>query len=130
LLPLVKDNNCPLTLAVTNALLAEVNKDAVADCNELTLWSFDAVYALNEDVVTKLPALPLTSGIRIPNVLPSPFVNVSVCEANDAVVNPKLADVNKLAVAEFKFVIDELALALFAFKAFILICCEADEAFN
>ncbi len=94
------------------------------------------VYALNDEVVTKLPALPLTSGILTLNCVPSPLLNVRFLFplSNDAVVNPKLADVNKLAVAEFKLVIDAanalstiVCDALNEFNASILICCDADD---
>jgi len=56
--------------------------------NELTLASFDCVYALNEEVVTNVPALPETSGILTANVVASPFVNVRlrVPLLNDAVI--------------------------------------------
>ena len=48
------------------------------------------------------------------NVLPLPFVNVINWPEILAVVNPKLAEVNKDDVAEFKFVIDVLTDAEFA----------------
>jgi len=55
----------------------------------------------DDDIVPVGVPLPLTSGITTPNVVPSPFLNVRVLPVNDAVVKPKLADVNKLAVAVF-----------------------------
>ena len=69
-----------------------------------------------EPVVAKLPVEPLTSGITTPNVVPLPFVKVKVFPLKDAVVNPKLAEVFKLAVAEFILFID--------------VCCDAVAAFN
>ena len=68
-------------------LLPVVAYEPVADTKLFTFWSFEDVYALNDDVVTKSPALPLLSGITIPNVDASPFVNVKVFPAKDAVTN-------------------------------------------
>ena len=71
-----------------------------------------------------LIVLPLTSGITTPNVVVSPFVNVKVFPLNDAVINDKLADANKLAVAELIFVIDVFTDALLVFNALIDICAD------
>ena len=59
---------------------------------------------------------PLPVGNVTLNVVPLPFVNVIVVPLTLAVVNAKLADVNRDEVAEF--------------NEFILTCCDADEAFK
>jgi len=106
---------------------------------------------LNEDVVTKVPALPLTSGIFTLNCVLFPLVNVKflVPLSNDAVTNAKLADVFKDAVVELIFVIliladaekvfnsvievTKLAVdceAVNTFSASILTCCDAEFVFK
>jgi hypothetical protein len=123
--PFVNVKVFPAKDAVVKPKLAEVNKDDVAEfilvidvftlalfaSKEVTLWSFDCVYALNEEVVTKLPVLivlPLTSGITTPNVDASPLVNVNVLPLKDAVTNELavIADVTYDDVAAFKAFID------------------------
>ena len=82
-----------------------------------------------EPVVAKLPVfivLPLTSGITTPNVDVSPFVNVKVFPLNEAVTNDKLAEVNKLAVALFRFVIEVAKELVVEFKLEIDILTLAD----
>ena len=101
-----------VNVIVAPAADAVTNEDAVTD--ELT--NPNAVICELPDIVPAGTPLPLTSGITTPNVVPFPFVNVRVLPLNEAVVNPKLADVFNDADV--------------VFKASILICCEADEAFN
>jgi hypothetical protein len=139
-----------LALFVFNALIlicCEADEAFNCDIDE----SVDAVYELNEEVVTKLPVLivlPLTSGMFTANVEASPFVNVKflVPVLNDAVTNELavIADVTYDDVAAFKAlilicceadeafncVIELFTLPLLVFNALILICCEADDAFN
>jgi hypothetical protein len=87
---------------------------------------------LNEEVVTNVPALPDTSGILTLNVCVSPFVNVKlrVPLSNDAVINAKLAELNKLAVAEFKLDIDEFAEAVNVLYPVLISNWDAVNAFN
>jgi uncharacterized protein YggT (Ycf19 family) len=78
---------------------------------------------LNDAVVNKLPVsigveLTLTANVDV-----SPFVKVIVLPTADAVTNAKLAEVNKLAVAEFN---EEVTLA----KVVSFVSCEAVKLFN
>jgi hypothetical protein len=100
------------TLAVTNEL---------AVIEELT--KPNPVICADEDIVPAGIVLPLTSGITTPNVVVSPFVNVKVFPAKDAVTNVKLAEVNKLAVAEFN---EEVTFSNVVF----FVSCDAVNAFN
>jgi len=164
----------PLKDAVVNPNEAEVNKLAVAvfkdevlEPTAVNLVSTDAVYIANVvffvscdevklfnalmSVVTALPVLTI-----ILNVVLLPFVKVIVLRFTEAVVNPKLAEVNKLAVAVFnedvtlanvvsfvsceevklfKLLIDTNADALNVFKLVIdvtndAVDCDAVKVFN
>jgi hypothetical protein len=98
----------------------------VYELNELVCKNPNSTICAEDETVPAGIVLPLTSGITTANIVPSPLVNVRVCDAKDAVVKDKLAEVNKLAVALFRFVIEVAKELVVEFKLEIDILTLAD----